>query len=71
MYKRMILVVSCSMLLVPTSADAQRRVINLDGMWEIAQGDMNTVPPSFERRVPVPGLVDMAIPAFEQVGYAS
>ena len=67
----MIFVVCCEFVLVPASADAQRQVINLDGMWEIAQGDMDTVPPSFERHVPVPGLVDMALPAFEQVGYAS
>jgi len=48
-----------------------RRVLSLDGMWEIAQGDMDSVPEEFDRQVPVPGLVEMATPAFEEVGRAS
>ena len=32
---------------------------------------MEQVPTSFEHRVPVPGLVDMAVPAFEEVGKKS
>jgi beta-galactosidase len=45
-----------------------RRIINLDGMWETAQGSMDSIPDSFLHRVPVPGLVDMASPAFDGVG---
>jgi hypothetical protein len=48
-----------------------RLVINLDGTWEIAQGSMDSIPDSFERKAPVPGLVDMAEPAFEEVGKKS
>jgi len=48
-----------------------RRIINLDGRWEIAEGGKDSVPKSFERKVPVPGLVDMAKPAFEEVGKKS
>jgi len=48
-----------------------RLVIDLNGTWEIAEGGMNTVPGSFEGKVPVPGLVDMAEPAFEEVGKKS
>jgi len=48
-----------------------RLVIDLNGTWEIAEGDMDSVPGSFERKVPVPGLVDMAEPAFEEVGKKS
>ena len=48
-----------------------RRIMSLDGVWEIAQGDMNSVPDHYDHQIPVPGLVDMATPAFEEVGRAS
>ncbi|MBN2137059.1 MAG: hypothetical protein JW720_04580 [Sedimentisphaerales bacterium] len=48
-----------------------RRVIDLNGTWQIAQGGMDSMPESFGHEVPVPGLVDMAEPAFEEVGFKS
>jgi len=48
-----------------------RRVISLDGIWEIAEGSLDTIPKTFEHTVPVPGLVDMAEPAFDEVGKKS
>jgi hypothetical protein len=48
-----------------------RRVINLDGTWEITEGSMDLMPESFGHKVPVPGLVDMASPAFDEVGKKS
>lgn len=48
-----------------------RRTISLDGSWMIAEGNMDEVPSEFEHAVPVPGLVDMAEPAFEEVGIKS
>jgi beta-galactosidase len=48
-----------------------RTVIDLNGTWEIAEGGMDSVPNLFERKVPVPGLVDMAKPAFQDVGKKS
>jgi len=50
---------------------ASRRVINLDGTWEVAEGGMDSVPDSFEHKVPVPGLIDMTEPAFAGVGKKS
>ena len=50
------------------SASTVRAVISLDGNWDIAEGTMEQAPARFERRVPVPGLVDMAQPAFAGVG---
>jgi len=47
-----------------------RQVISLDGTWEIAQGKDTEAPDAFGRKVPVPGLVDMAQPAFKEVGTA-
>ncbi|MBA7643390.1 Beta-galactosidase [subsurface metagenome] len=48
-----------------------RQIINLDGTWEIAEGDMDSIPQQFTHSVPVPGLVDMAVPAFAEVGQKS
>jgi beta-galactosidase/beta-glucuronidase len=48
-----------------------RRVISLDGAWDIAEGSMDSVPARFTHKVPVPGLVDMAKPSFEEVGKKS
>ena len=48
-----------------------RQAINLDGLWEIAQGSMDLKPDSFQHKVPLPGLVDMARPAFDEVGKKS
>jgi len=48
-----------------------RRVIELDGTWQVAEGAMDSMPDRFDRKVPVPGLIDMARPAFEEVGVKS
>jgi len=48
-----------------------RRVIELDGTWQVAEGTMDSIPERFEHKVPVPGLIDMAEPAFEEVGKKS
>jgi len=44
---------------------------SLDGTWELADGSLTDTPPTtFDRKVPVPGLVTLATPAFEHVGEA-
>ena len=48
-----------------------RRVVPLDGVWEIAEGGMEAAPTRFDHRVAVPGLVDMSEPAFAEVGKKS
>lgn len=48
-----------------------RVTLSLDGTWQLGEGTMNDVPKSFEHQVPVPGLADMAQPAFEDVGVKS
>ena len=47
---------------------SKRNTISLDGNWQIAEGSMDTIPTSFNHTVPVPGLVSLSIPAFENVG---
>jgi beta-galactosidase len=48
-----------------------RRVIDLNGTWQVAEGTMDPIPTQFEHTVPVPGLIDMAKPAFAEVGKKS
>ena len=50
---------------------APRQAINLNGPWQIAEGTLDAVPQTFTHTVPVPGLVDMAKPAFAEVGRKS
>ena len=49
-------------------AEGGRQVVVLDGTWQIAEGSMAEAPKAFDRKAPVPGLADMAVPAFEGVG---
>jgi len=58
-------------ILVGNSHGEQRRSISLGGQWEIAQGGMENIPQEFTAKVVVPGMVDLAVPAFEEVGVAS
>jgi hypothetical protein len=48
-----------------------RQVVNLDGTWDIEQGGTQCPPPAFAHTVAVPGLADMAQPAFAEVGKKS
>lgn len=50
---------------------AGRTVIPLDGTWQIAQGTMEQPTEDFSRTCPVPGLADLARPAYDEVGVAS
>ena len=52
-------------------ASPPRQVISLDGSWSIEQGTLASIPPAFSHTIVVPGLADMAKPAFEEVGKKS
>lgn len=41
-----------------------RHALSLNGVWDIAPGEETTPPPSWTSRVPVPALVDSAVPAY-------
>lgn len=60
----------CLAIHAALAADA-RTIVPLDGEWQIAEGGLDTPPVEFAHRVPVPGLVDMASPAFTEVGKKS
>ncbi|MCF7707412.1 MAG: hypothetical protein K9N52_00740 [Verrucomicrobia bacterium] len=51
--------------------DSARMTVNLNGTWAVAQGGIEEPPDSFDREAPVPGLIDMARPAFDEVGKKS
>jgi len=48
----------------PSHSTKLRQTISLDGIWQIAEGATDQRPALFDRKVPVPGLVDLAQPAF-------
>ncbi len=52
-------------------AAAPRRAVDLNGTWQVEQGSLDEVPKTFSHHVPVPGLLDMAQPAFDEVGKPS
>lgn len=50
---------------------APRQILSLDGAWQVEEGGMTAPPASFGHTVPVPGLIDLATPAFTDVGKVS
>lgn len=74
---RRILLVSAFVLALGLDATAStkplapRRVVSLDGTWQVEQGALDRRPAAFAHTVVVPGLVDMAVPAFQDVGKKS
>ncbi|MFZ4724758.1 MAG: glycoside hydrolase family 2 TIM barrel-domain containing protein [Paludibacter sp.] len=53
-------------LLFTITLSAQRKEISLNGKWQIAVTDKDAAKPTvFPSEIPVPGIVDMAIPALE------
>lgn len=75
--RAILLAASATTFLLPASvAGAEkpaspRQVVVLDGVWQVEQGGMEAAPKSFGHTVPVPGLLDMATPSFEEVGKKS
>ena len=77
--KHFVLPVLAFLLLATTASNlraglkpaAPRRGVSLDGVWQVAEGGIDAAPSSFDHTAPVPGLIDMATPAFEEVGKQS
>jgi beta-galactosidase len=55
-------------ILTACNNEGRRKTIPLNGTWQIAEGTMAAVPGSFDRSVPVPGLVSLASPPFVNTG---
>jgi len=45
-----------------------RKVLSLNGTWELEEGTLGLIPEEFTHTAPVPGFVDMATPGFSQPG---
>jgi hypothetical protein len=59
---------ACLLLLSCGKSGSIRKIVPLNGTWQIARTDTGSdIPDVFPSKVRVPGLVDMAIPALEQV----
>ena len=50
------------------SGTGNRKIISLNGTWQIDEGDMTHIPVAFGHTVPVPGLVSLATPSFVEPG---
>ena len=57
-----------SALLARPAQAEPRRVISLDGQWQVAEGKLAEQPKAFDHTINVPGLLDMAAPPFETPG---
>ncbi len=56
------------LLVLNSSARAERETLSLDGTWEIEDGKSpNEIPATFRHTVPVPGLSNLATPPLENV----
>jgi beta-galactosidase len=66
--KHLITLLLLATIFPPLLLAQPRRVIDLGGTWEIAEGSMDKIPEKFDHRLSVPGLADMASPAFHVVG---
>ena len=53
------LLTAATVVLGSIASGAERKVICLDGIWQIAEGTMDKTPERFDHKVPVPGLVDI------------
>lgn len=62
----------CLLLIINISVCAQRlskrNIISLNGTWQVAEGKKDSIPERFNHTVPVPGLVSLATPAFNNAG---
>lgn len=46
----------------------ERRILSLNGIWEVEEGNLSEMPEEFNHTIQVPGFVDMATPGFTQPG---
>jgi len=56
-------------LLVSVLAAAEpvvRKTVSLDGIWQVAEGSLDEAPAVYGHEAPVPGLVSLATPPFEE-----
>ena len=62
------ILLTASIILLSASLFSQREIVTLNGLWDIDESIMaDKIPGKFQHRVEVPGLVNMANPAFDNV----
>jgi len=55
-------------LILASSIGFARTTISLDGSWDVAEGSFDAPPTEFPSKIIVPNFIDMAQPAFKEVG---
>src|SRR5689334_10127297 len=68
MRKRRLLIICCLLLFSKSNsfATSPRIVINLNGTWDFEQTKTAFMPANFSRKIPVPGLIHLAVPRIEE-----
>ena len=64
-------ILSTTVFLAGGPLQAARQVLSLNGQWELAESVEADASGTYERKVPVPGLVDLAAPGLVAVGVES
>ena len=68
-FKRTILEAVLILIILNSCQDSTKRTtIDLNGIWQIAEGSMDKIPEKFDHTVQVPGLVSLATPPFRDAG---
>lgn len=69
---KMLLVIGVAVSLTSCDAEAEKReILSLNGEWQVTSSLDTLVPSNFPSKIQVPGLMDMARPAFDSSGYVS
>ena len=66
MYKRLLTIVFCLFSFALFAQEEGRKVISLNGEWEFDQTETAFPPAKFTRKIPVPGLIHLAVPRIKQ-----
>ena len=61
-------VIFVALLVTSCSSKEKRTTISLNGEWKVEEGSMDNIPESFNHTVPVPGLISLAVPEFNNAG---
>ncbi|MBV6644277.1 MAG: hypothetical protein KI790_02445 [Cyclobacteriaceae bacterium] len=68
-HKTLIWILAALMITACQSSKKQRNEISLNGHWEITETlEGEKIPDRFDRTIPVPGIVSMAVPSFDSTG---
>ena len=70
MIKNNFIIIFVSVLLIQCNNQkfSKRQQICLNGTWEVEESISDEIPKTFSHQISVPGIIDMASPAFDSAG---